>query len=295
MESDKCARLLQASGKVHTVDCLLGTGSFSHVFRCTMQDDPETFVAVKALKAKDYLPGRGREAEFIARLRHENLVNMLEILSEPEIDFFVCELCHGGSMQDLLYGNADNPWGHVPLRQRALAGYDIANALQFLHSQEVLHRDVKSGNAFLSTQLDVAIAHIEIPRLKLGDMGFARPIDEFDVNMTQGVGTMRYMAPEVISSGDYGVKADAFSLGILMHELLSGKLPYDKRSEASVCMAVMDGIRPDLDDVRCVAGVEDGELTNELIRVLEESWSQDQFARLSCDDMKDQIARILQT
>ncbi|CAJ1365625.1 unnamed protein product [Effrenium voratum] len=112
----------------------LGTGSFSFVFRgCTVHglDEP---VAVKVLKNKDMLPGRGRESEFIQGLRHPNLVNVLGIF-EGDVHYVILELCEGGSLQDVIHRDG-SLWPTVPLAHRLRAGYDIAAALDFLHQQE---------------------------------------------------------------------------------------------------------------------------------------------------------------
>ncbi|CAE8587270.1 unnamed protein product, partial [Polarella glacialis] len=233
-EVQKVAAYLEQAEAIIKVHILLGMGSFSRVFECTVRNHDET-VAVKLLTDKDALPGRGREGQFIKGLRHPNLVNVFDIV-EGDIEFIVLELCSGGSLQDLLHSDPEgrDTWLRVPLIERLNAGQGVAEALRFLHELDVLHRDVKSGNVFLLSKL---IAGEPLSPVKLGDMGFARPIAEFD-GMTQGVGTLRYMAPEVIMSGNYGASADVFSMGILMHEIVSGKMPFDKRNEASLILAI---------------------------------------------------------
>ncbi|CAJ1425769.1 unnamed protein product, partial [Effrenium voratum] len=244
---------------------LLGTGSFSFVFRCTVHglDEP---VAVKVLKNKDMLPGRGRESEFIQGLRHPNLVNVLGIF-EGDVHYVILELCEGGSLQDVIH--RDGLWPTVPLAHRLRAGYDIAAALDFLHQQDILHRDVKSGNAFLLTPLQEGEA---IPTVKLGDMGFARPVSDFDM-MTQGVGTLRYMAPEVLNSGEYNCQADVFSFGILLHEILSGEIPFGSRNEASLCLLIMGGHRPPEEAIPPDFGDQDRH--NQLWAILQACWAED--------------------
>jgi len=274
---------LQTCEGIERVHSLLGCGSFSYVFCCSTSDEANP-VAVKVLKTKDFLPGRGREAHFIQGLRHENLVNLLKIV-EGDLDYFVLELCSGGSLQDILH-TANSTWNDVPLLQRIRAGHDVALALQFLHSQDILHRDVKSGNVFLQTPLVVGE---NLPTVKLGDLGFARPMSDYD-SMTQGVGTMRYMAPEVINSGDYGTKADVFSLGILIHEMLTGLIPFGSRNEASICLAIMDGVRPDLGEVP--AAVSEAE-SGHLLAALEAAWIQDPDDRDAAAETVEKLAGIL--
>ncbi|KAJ0390941.1 hypothetical protein ATCC90586_011421 [Pythium insidiosum] len=93
----------------------------------------------------------------------------------------------------------------------------IVDALVYLHSRQppVLHRDLKSRNVLLSTQHDA----------KLIDFGVSR--ERGDQTMTAGVGTLRWMAPEVMQGGRYSDKADIFSFGVLLSELDTHRIPYN--------------------------------------------------------------------
>eukprot|EP00435_Cladocopium_sp_Y103_P043116 s2212_g12.t1 len=242
--SDQLVERLQESERIQEVHEWLGTGSFSNVFRCQVMGI-EDQVAVKVLKQKDMLPGRGREALFIEGLRHPNLVNVLGIVEEDAMHYVILELCTGGSLQDVIHEEEEDLWQQMPAMERLRAGYDIALALDYIHQQDILHRDIKSGNAFLHTPI---VPGCGVPTVKVGDMGFARPLSEFD-GMTQGVGTLRYMAPEVLNSGEYGVSADIFSFGILLHEMLSGNIPFRGKNEAALCLAIMRGQRPPFEEL----------------------------------------------
>lgn len=271
---------LAKSENIAAVHHLLGCGCFSYVYCCNIHGRDE-HVAVKVFMCKEALPGRGKEAKFFLGLHHPNLVNVLDFsIGEPE--YVVLELCSGGSLQDVFYGGS-NFWDTVPLHQRAGAVRDVARALDFLHQQDVLHRDVKSGNVFFSTPPVVGEA---LPPVKLGDFGFARPVD--CSSMTQGVGTLRYMAPEVLMSGNYNTAADVFSLAILMHEILSGKMPYGKRNEASLVLAITEGIRPGLEELpQC-------EESHQLFEVLQACWGDDPDERASAGTAADGIESIIQ-
>eukprot|EP00931_Biecheleriopsis_adriatica_P120663 TRINITY_DN95782_c0_g1_i1.p1 TRINITY_DN95782_c0_g1~~TRINITY_DN95782_c0_g1_i1.p1 ORF type:complete len:294 (-),score=30.58 TRINITY_DN95782_c0_g1_i1:28-909(-) len=292
MNSEHVQSLLENTGHVRQVHSLLGTGSFSYVFRCTLQDYPEQ-VAVKALRSKELLPGRGREAHFNQSLRHINLVNLIQSVETDELDYFVLELCRGGNLQDVLHNTPDRPWDRVPLPERARAGRDVAVALDFLHQMDILHRDVKSGNTFLLLPLAEAWINdtFTLPTVKLGDLGFARPMSDYD-NLTQGVGTMRYMAPEVINSGDYGTKADVFSLGILIHECLSGGVPFGSRNEASMCLAILEGTRPE-EELIPLADDAWNEQRERLIGVLKACWVESADDRLTAGEVAEQLDSVL--
>lgn len=271
---------------IAAVHDLLGDGSFGYVFSCSVHGVEEP-VAVKVLRSKDVLPGRGRESEFIQGLRHPNLVNVLGIF-EDHLHYIVLELCSGGSLQDVIHGPSSVWSSHVPLKHRLKAGCDVATALDFLHQQDILHRDIKSGNAFLATPLQVGEL---LPTVKVGDMGFARPRSDFDV-MTQGVGTLRYMAPEVLNSGEYGVQADVFSFGILLHEFLSGVVPYGSRNEAALCLAIMSGHRPPLEEVP-VSEDFDMEHREHLCSIMQACWAEDPDERESAATAAARLEALL--
>eukprot|EP00913_Durusdinium_trenchii_P015863 g14908.t1 len=181
------------------------------------------------------MPRRGRESQFIQDLRHPNLVNVLAIVQDEQLHYVVLELCTGGNLQDVIH-KEDSPWESVPSVYRLRGGYDILLALDYIHQQGVLHRDIKSGNAFLHTPIVEGEA---LPTVKVGDMGFARPLSDYDA-MTQGVGTLRYMAPEVLNSGEYNVTADMFSFR---------NIPFQSRNEASLCLAILGGHRPPYEEL----------------------------------------------
>eukprot|EP00434_Breviolum_minutum_P037421 symbB.v1.2.033178.t1/scaffold4024.1/size46069/2 len=175
----------------------------------------------------------------------------------------------------------------MPAVERLRAGYDIASALDYIHQQDILHRDIKSGNAFLHTEIVVGQP---LPTVKVGDMGFARPLSDFD-QMTQGVGTLRYMAPEVLNSGEYGVSADVFSFGILLHEMLSGQVPFGGRNEAALCLAIMGGHRPPFEELLEVGDVGEDAL-HRLWAILQACWAEDFDSRPTAGEAANMIREV---
>lgn len=285
MDHSELLEKLQQSERIQEVHELLGTGSFSYVFCCHVVGI-EDQVAVKVLKQKDMLPGRGREAEFIQGLRHPNLVNVLGIV-EGTLHYVILELCTGGSLQDVIHEQEEDLWAEMPAVERLRAGYDIASALDYIHQQEILHRDIKSGNAFLHTPI---VPGCGCPTVKVGDMGFARPVSEFS-GMTQGVGTLRYMAPEVLSSGDYGVSADIFSFGILLHEMLSGSIPFSSKNEAALCLAIMGGQRPPFEELLEIGHIGEERL-HQAWSILQACWAEDPDTRPTAGQVAEMIQEL---
>jgi len=258
---------------------LLGVGSFGYVYRCTFEGVTEQ-VAVKVLFQNMLSLEQNREVTLLQELHHPNLVRLLEVV-HGSLQGLVLELCAGGSLQELLHGpNAQCLLMGLGLQQRVKAALDVASAVEYLHSAGIVHRDVKSGNAFLSQP--VAPGAVALPLVKLGDLGLARFVAPTAAMMTQGVGTVRYMAPEVIVSSLYGLAADIFSCGILLHELVTGMLPYGggkKMNDGVLTMAIMGGQRPPID------AIPGGDIGTCLKLLLEECWAGDPDRRLSASDL----------
>eukprot|EP00747_Dinoflagellata_sp_TGD_P171454 gnl/TRDRNA2_/TRDRNA2_205572_c0_seq1.p1 gnl/TRDRNA2_/TRDRNA2_205572_c0~~gnl/TRDRNA2_/TRDRNA2_205572_c0_seq1.p1 ORF type:complete len:488 (-),score=48.47 gnl/TRDRNA2_/TRDRNA2_205572_c0_seq1:42-1505(-) len=243
--------LLQTCG-VSEVLGLIGTGSFSRVYKCLV-NSVEAPVALKVFVQPVHIDSlRNREMELLRGLvDHPNLVHLFSQTQES-VNAILLEYCGGGSLHTFLHSNEKQPlpsW--VDLRQRLHAMLDVASAVAYLHSEGIIHRDVKSGNCFLASQVPVNVADCKMPTVKLGDLNLSRSQSAW---MTKGVGSVTYMAPEVMTSQQYDFSADIFSCGILLHELVTCSLPYSnirtrKIAEARLIASICTGMRPPLDDV----------------------------------------------
>mmetsp|Transcript_56006 Transcript_56006/g.144536 ORF Transcript_56006/g.144536 Transcript_56006/m.144536 type:complete len:330 (-) Transcript_56006:273-1262(-) len=219
---------------------LLGLGSSSYVFSCSMQGI-DGRVAVKLLACDDQRLNENREVAILTQLQHPNLVALLNVVEGPP-HALVLELCIGGSLQELMHGArfGKKLFSNIGPGARARLGLDVALAVQYLHDLQIVHRDVKSGNTFLTETVHPGSA--TLPPARLGDLGLARAVSSSSM-MTKGIGTVRYMAPEVINSGGYGQSADIYSYGVLLHELLTGEMPFGhlRCNLAALAMAIAQG------------------------------------------------------
>jgi len=285
VEDEMCEKLRKANG-IENVFEWLGTGGFSSVFRCQCSGIHDQ-VAVKVLKYKDALPGRGKEAEFLQGLQHPHLVNVLGHVDDPQC--ILLELCSGGSLQAALY--TSDVWEDVPASDRLRAGCDIASGLNYLHAEGILHRDLKPGNVFLHTPIIVGEA---LPMVKLGDLGLARPCCEFDI-MTQGVGTLRYMAPEVLESGQYSLSADIYSFGLMLHELLTGNEPFCGKGEARVVLMVAAGERPPFNELYMEMSDLGEDSVQKLWLLMEACWDGDSDSRRDAGSVLETLHEVYES
>jgi len=204
---------------------LIGAGASAEVFRATYRG---TDVAVKVLKNM-----KGNEAEKLKELRRE--LGALLLLRHPNLVLFigvgtnstgaVCfltEYCSGGALFNLLH---DPPLIPLSWKQRCRIALDIAKGMNCLHSYKppILHRDLKSLNLLLVDQVKNESDPVVV---KITDFGLAR-FQALDQHMTGAAGTFHWMAPEVIMNQPYTIKADVYSYGIVLWEILTRRKPYE--------------------------------------------------------------------
>ncbi|XP_073687446.1 interleukin-1 receptor-associated kinase 4-like [Garra rufa] len=215
--------------------CRLGSGGFGIVFRGSMGD---SLVAVKKLNAlddsspEDLKTQFNQEIQTLRSLKHENLVNMVGFSSDGHHLCLVYEYMPHGSLLDRL-ACAD---GATPLSwlSRCSISAGTARGLQYLHQNNHIHRDVKSGNILLDKDF--------VP--KISDFGLTRAsANQTCSTVMTGriVGTTAYMAPEALR-GEITPKSDVFSFGVVLLEILSGLPPVDESRDPKLLMEMKDEI-----------------------------------------------------
>jgi serine/threonine protein kinase len=219
----------------------LGEGGMGLVYRAhDLRLD--TDVVIKVPRATlleedaDFAARFDREIRALVKLSHPHIVKVLDVGKHDGLPFAVMQYLPGGSLRDSQARGADGRPAPLPadIVSRWLAGWlsDIAAALDFMHRQGYIHRDIKpdnilfdaSGHAYLS---DFGIAKI------LADQ---RPRHERTVATGTGMvlGTAQYMAPEVMLGQPFDGRADQFALAVTVYELVSGRLPFDGPTAAAI-------------------------------------------------------------
>eukprot|EP00271_Cylindrocystis_brebissonii_P023646 TRINITY_DN990_c0_g2_i3.p1 TRINITY_DN990_c0_g2~~TRINITY_DN990_c0_g2_i3.p1 ORF type:complete len:919 (-),score=198.87 TRINITY_DN990_c0_g2_i3:1342-4098(-) len=216
---------------------VLGQGGFGKVYRGVLPVDNKE-VAIKVLK-KGSSQGDAEfitELELLSRLSHKNLVKLLGFCCTSKQRVLVYQYVPNGSLYDHLHGKLKEVNGPLSWDARLKLAVGTAKGLKYLHTQlpQILHRDVKASNILVSKQFEAKVADLGCARMlkmadptcerRVGAAGDSRLVDFVSV----GMGTVGHMAPEVLMSGEISAASDAFSFGVVLLELLSGREPLDR-------------------------------------------------------------------
>ncbi|GAV72658.1 ACT domain-containing protein/Pkinase_Tyr domain-containing protein [Cephalotus follicularis] len=192
-------------------------------------------VAVKILRSEHLNAALedefAQEVAILREVRHENVVRFIGACTKSPNLCIVTEYMPGGSLYDYLHKNANV----LKLSQLLKFAIDVSKGMEYLHQNNIIHRDLKTANLLMDTHNVVKVA----------DFGVARFQNQKGV-MTAETGTYRWMAPEVINHQPYDQKADVFSFAIVLWELMTAKVPYDYMTPLQAALGVRQGLRPDL-------------------------------------------------
>ncbi len=220
-------RLQQALGTEFTVGGLLGQGGFAAVFRArdlSLNRDVAVKVLDLELAPSPTLAERFvREAQTIARLEHPHIVPIYKVGRHEDVLYIIMRCIDGASLRQLL------------AQQRRLSAGDaariarqVADALAYAHSRDIVHRDIKPDNILLDRSGHVLVT----------DFGIAKAAQAATTAQltTEGmvIGTPQYMSPEQAAGDKVDGRSDIYSLGIVLYQMLTGFPPFDGESSASI-------------------------------------------------------------
>jgi serine/threonine-protein kinase len=188
---------------------LIGRGGMGRIYQATDTIlRRQVAIKITAWPEPEFRERFLREAQAIARLDHPNIVRIFDVGDVEEGLFIVQEWLRGESLREIFAKGLS-----LPLRVAAEILVQVAGALAFAHSQNVIHRDVKPGNVIV----------LEPLHAKLLDFGIAKLTDEAGITAELAIGTPAYMSPEQIMGEVVDARADVFGFGALAFETLSGQ------------------------------------------------------------------------
>lgn len=211
----------------YTIKRGVGRGGFGEVYFATSDAGKE--VALKLIRRNLEVELRG--VTQCLNLKHPNLISLYDIRTDEMGDqWVIMEFVCGESLEDVI---ERHPQG-MPLDEALWWMRGICNGVAYLHDHGIVHRDLKPGNIFCDEGT-----------VKIGDYGLAKFIScSRRSGQTESVGTVHYMAPE-IANGRYGREIDTYALGIVLFEMLTGRVPFEGESVGEVLMKHLTA-EPDL-------------------------------------------------
>jgi len=155
------------------------------------------------------------EINIIASMRHPNILLFMGVTIDNNTYYMITEYLPSGSLHEYLHLNKNKQNKSKPLtdKQKIKIALQIAIAVQYIHSRQILHCDLKSANVLIDKNFNI----------KLIDFGLSYFMSEAPKGY---IGTARWMAPEILNGGEYSIKSDVFSYGMILMELLTEKIPY---------------------------------------------------------------------
>nr|CAH8828857.1 unnamed protein product [Trichobilharzia regenti] len=206
---------------------LLGRGGFAQVYRAKSIITGQE-VAIKMIDKKGML-NHGlanrvrREVEIHSRLKHPSILELYTCFEDANYVYLVLEICHNGELQTYIRQNG-------PVTEDTARHYlkQLISGLVYLHSHNILHRDLTLANLLLTKDMKVKIA----------DFGLATKIEPGENHKTM-CGTPNYISPEVASHNQQGLETDVWSLGCMFYTLIVGRPPFDTREVRSTLNRVL--------------------------------------------------------
>lgn len=187
-------------------------------------------VAVKVLKDEfttdeEFVKRFNSEALAAASLTHPNIVSIYDVGNENEIYYIVMELARGKTLKQIITEEGVLPW-----KWSVNIAMQIASALETAHKNNIVHRDIKPHNIII-TEDGVA---------KVTDFGIAKAVSNSTITaFGTTIGSVHYFSPEQAKGGYTDAKSDIYSLGVVMYEMLTGKVPFDADTSVSVALKHM--------------------------------------------------------
>jgi len=204
----------------------IGGGGMAEVYkaRCRVLD---RFVAIKVLRSEfvedeEFISKFKDESQAAAKLNHNNIVNIYDTGIDDNIHYIVMEYVEGTTLKEYIKNNKP-----LDIKESINIASQIAEALRHAHANKIIHRDIKPQNILIT----------EDKLAKVGDFGIARAISEKTItNSDKSIGSVHYFSPEQARGGYVDNRTDIYSLGVVLFEMVTGRVPFDGETPISVAL-----------------------------------------------------------
>jgi len=253
-------------GGRYQIEALLGQGGMSAVYRA-LDPNLRRTVAIKLihphLSTDPNFVGRFKEeAAAVASLRHPNIVQVHDFDVDGETYFMVMEYLVGETLQARLR-RLNSTGRQMSFSEAVSICTQICDAAGYAHDHELIHRDIKPANIMLDVHGQAILMDFGIVKIIGG---------EYHTATGATIGTAMYMSPEQIRSERIDDRADIYSLGVTLYEMISGRPPYQADSALTLMMMVLNDPLPDLREIR-------GGVPEELLAVVSRALAKDRSER----------------
>ena len=206
----------------------IGEGYFAKVklsiFKPTNEEFAIKIINKKKLKQK-MRNTLFRETEIISKLKHQNIITVIQIIEDKENYYIVMENCKKGELFDYIVQNKN-----LSENESSIFFYQLINGVEYIHSQNFVHRDLKPENLLLT----------ENKILKIIDFGLSHPFDGSFFLKTK-CGSPSYAAPEIITNSEYdGFKTDIWCCGVILYAMLCGFLPFEGENDSELFKSIIE-------------------------------------------------------
>ena len=208
----------------------IGNGGMATVYKATDKILKRS-VAVKILRDEfttdeEFIRRFEVEAQSAARLTHANIVSIYDVGVEGNLYFIVMELIQGKTLKEIILEEQ----GPLPWKWSVNVAIQIAQALEMAHRNNIIHRDIKPHNIIIT----------EDGTAKVTDFGIAKAVSNSTITaFGTTIGSVHYFSPEHARGGFTDAKSDLYSLGVVMYEMATGKVPFDADTPVSVALKHM--------------------------------------------------------
>ena len=216
-------------GNRYKIQEKIGNGGMATVYKA-LDQILNRYVAVKVLREEfttdeEFIKRFNAEAQSAARLTHPNIVSVYDVGQEYNIYYIVMELIQGKSLKQIIEED-----GHLSWKWAVNIAIQIASALEMAHKNNIIHRDIKPHNIMI-TEDGVA---------KVTDFGIAKAVSNSTITaFGTTLGSVHYFSPEHARGGYTDSKSDLYSLGVVMYEMVTGKVPFDADTPVSIALKHM--------------------------------------------------------